>query len=265
MNILFIGAGKMAAAMAGGMVHKGGFVSSELMAVDIADTSRKSFMDATGVECFESADKVIDQADVVILAVKPQCAQDAVANFAKNSQSKLIISIAAGIKISTLSEWLDSKRVVRVMPNTPLMIGEGASVFACGQDVSESDCLIVKSIFEPLGILRKMPENLMDAVTALSGSGPAYVFEMIQAMADAGVNAGLSADDALDLTVQTVLGSAKMVQQKMGTPDELRNAVTSPGGTTAAGLKVFQEADFRGLVNNVIKAARNRSVELGKK
>lgn len=265
MNILFLGAGKMATAIAKGMIGKGGFDVSNISAADISEDARKSFSNVTGVECLESATEIIRSADVVVLAVKPQVIGEAVAGIVNYSTDKLIISIAAGITISTLSEYFGSQRIIRVMPNTPLMIGAGASAFACGDDISENDTTIVKSIFEPIGILRGMPENLMDAVTALSGSGPAYVLEMIQAMADAGVNAGLLPDDALELTVQTVLGAAGMVQKKMGSPDELRDAVTSPGGTTAAGLAVFKQADFRGLVNEVIKAACARSLELGKK
>jgi len=265
MNILFIGAGKMATAMVNGMISKGGFNSSSIFAVDISAQAKKTFLNVTGVRCSDSANEFIYKADVVIIAVKPQTATDAVAKIADNCKEKLIISIAAGITISTLSKWFNSQRVIRVMPNTPLMIGAGASVYACGKDVLESDSGIVKSIFEPIGILRKMPENLMDAVTALSGSGPAYVFEMIQAITDAGVNAGLDREDALELTVQTVMGAAEMVQKKMGTPDELRDAVTSPGGTTAAGLAVLKKAKFRNLVNDVIQAACTRSSELGNK
>ena len=264
MNILFIGAGKMATAMVNGMISKGGFDPSCISAVDISDSAGKSFKDTTGIKCCDSADSVISTADVVILAVKPQTAADAVANIADRCKDKFIISIAAGITISTLSGWFDSNRIVRIMPNTPLMIGAGASAYACGDGVSENDCAIVKSIFEPLGILRNVSENLMDAVTAISGSGPAYIFEMIQAMTDAGVNAGLSEKDALDLTVQTFIGAAGMVQKKMGTPDELRNAVTSPGGTTEAALAVLKQANFRALINDAIQAACARSVELGK-
>ena len=264
MNILFIGAGKMATAMANGMVEKGGFDCTALSAVDINEEARSIFFNATGIECTPSADEHLAGAGVIVLAVKPQTAADAVAKIADNCEGKLIISIAAGITISTLSEWFSTDLIIRVMPNTPLMIGVGASAFSCGDGVSESDCTVVKSIFEPIGILHRVAENMMDAVTALSGSGPAYVFEMIQAMTDAGINAGLSKEDSLDLTVQTVLGAAGMVEKKMGTPDELRSAVTSPGGTTAAALAVFTQAGFRALVNDAVQAAYARSVDLGK-
>ena len=254
----------MATAIVKGMVGKGGIDSSVISATDISEDARISFNNITGVECFDSADNAVCATDVLILAVKPQVAEVAVAGIADKCTDKLIISIAAGITISTLSKWFGTDRIIRVMPNSPLMIGIGASVYACGSDVSERDCEVVKSIFEPIGILRKVPENLMDAVTALSGSGPAYIFEMIQAMADAGVNAGLSERDSLDLTVQTVVGAAEMLKMKIGTPDELRDAVTSPGGTTEAGLSILKQANFRALINDVVEAACTRSAELGK-
>lgn len=265
MNILFIGAGKMATAIAKGMIDQGGFNHADIAAVDIAEDARNAFNKASGIICQDTTSKVIGNADAVILAVKPQYAAEAVANFADKCQGKLVISIMAGIKISTLSDWFKTRRIIRIMPNTPLMIGLGASAYACGENVTTEDETLLASILTPIGILKKVSEDLMDAVTAVSGSGPAYIFEMIQAMTEAGVKVGLNSEDALELTVQTVLGAAQMLKKQMGTPDELRDAVTSPGGTTAAGLAVFKEADFRGLVKKVITAARDRSIELGKK
>lgn len=265
MNILFIGAGKIATAIARGMITKGGFASPDITAVDISDSARQSFTDTTGLGCSDSPAEVIEGADVIILAVKPQHAAYAVAEFADQCQGKLIISIMAGITIGTLSEWFNSDRIVRIMPNTPLMIGAGASAYACGKGATRNDEAIVEAIFTPIGILRKMPEEMMDAVTALSGSGPGFIFEMIQAMVDAGVSIGFKKEDALELTVQTIQGAAGMVKEKMGSPDELRDAVTSPGGTTAAGLAILKAAGFRDLIKKVITAARDRSQELGKK
>lgn len=264
MKILFIGAGKMATAIAKGMVEKGGYKSSSLAAIDIYEQARVAFSATTGIECYAQNEDAIKDADVIILAVKPQVAQDAVANIAKFAEDKLIISIAAGITISTLGSWFNSERVIRVMPNTPLMIGLGASAFAAGQKVSDNDCKIIESIFNPIGTLIKVDESKMDAVTALSGSGPAYVFEMIQAMCDAGIDEGLDSDDALELSLQTIIGAATMVKLKMGTPDDLRDAVTSPGGTTAAGLAELKKANFRSIIANTIKAAKKRSIELSK-
>jgi len=264
MKILFIGAGKMATAIAKGMVEKGGYDTFSLKAIDIYEQAREIFSKTTGIECYAQNDDAIRDADVIILAIKPQVTEDAVANIANFAEDKLIISIAAGITISTLSACFNSKRIIRVMPNTPLMIGLGASAFASGQKVSNDDCKIIESIFNPIGTLIKVDESKMDAVTALSGSGPAYVFEMIQAMCDAGINEGIDSDDALELSLQTIIGAATMVKLKMGTPDALRDAVTSPGGTTAAGLAELKKANFRSIISNTIKAAKERSIELSK-
>jgi pyrroline-5-carboxylate reductase len=150
------------------------------------------------------------------------------------------------------------------MPNTPLMVGKGATAFACAEAVTESDRAFVTSMFSAVGVVHEVPEEQLDAVTALSGSGPAYVFEMIQALVDAGAAVGLPADVALKLTVQTVAGAAEMVARGIGSPDALRAAVTSRGGTTEAGLAVLGEADFRNVIADVVRAAARRSEELGR-
>jgi len=201
---------------------------------------------------------------VVLLAVKPQAAEDAVVPLAGACAGKLVISICAGLPLARLAGWFASQRVIRVMPNTPLVVGQGATVFTCGTDVTRGDRAVAQRIFGALGVALELPEEMMDAVTALSGSGPAYVFEMIQGLVEAGVEAGLPADVALVLTVQTVAGAAEMVRRGLGAPDELRAAVTSKGGTTAAGLAVFARADYRRLLKEVVRAARERSAELGR-
>ena len=149
------------------------------------------------------------------------------------------------------------------MPNTPLMVNSGATVFTCAEGVTDSDRAFARNIFGDLGIVYELGEILMDAVTALSGSGPAYFFEMIAALTAAGKAVGLPEEVALDLTVQTAAGAAKMVQEGLGSPDNLRDAVTSPGGTTAAGLTVLKHVEFREIVAAMVRAARDRSIELG--
>ncbi len=264
MKMLFIGAGKMASAIAGGLVRNGVLAPAEMWAADVHPHARQAFTDATGVHCAEAAEPLARQSDVIVLAVKPQVAEAALQPLAHLLHGRLVISICAGLKLHRLAGWCGHDRIVRVMPNTPLMVGQGASVFCCAAGVMEDDKTLCCKIFGTLGTVSVLPEEAMDAVTALSGSGPAYVFEMIQGLVDAGVAAGLPADTALELTVQTVAGAAEMLRQKLGTPDELRVAVTSPGGTTAAGLAEFVKADFRGLLRNVVLAARDRSVELGR-
>ena len=264
MKLAFIGAGKMATAIAGGLAENEVLSRDEMIAADISLEARETFARLTGINCAASAAQVVGDADVVLLAVKPQVARDAVAPVVEICRGKLIVSIAAGLTIASLCEWFRTHRLVRVMPNTPLIIGRGASVFSCAPDVTDADRVFVRSVFGALGVVHEMAEDALDAVTALSGSGPAYVFEMIQGLVDAAVQAGLPPDIALELTAQTVAGAAGMVQQGIGTPDELRVAVTSPGGTTAAGLAVLAAADFRPLLKRVVCAARDRSIELGR-
>ena len=263
-KLALVGAGKMGTAIARGLIRNEVWPREGLAAADVSAPARSAFEAATGVVVAGSAEGVVSGADVVLVAVKPQVAAAAVPPLKEACRGALVVSIMAGVTLARLGDWLGGGRIVRVMPNTPLTVGKGASVFACGPDVSEADRETVRRIFGALGIVYEMGEEQLDAVTALSGSGPAYVFEMIQALADAAVAVGLPPDEALALTAQTVAGAAEMVQQGLGSPDELRIAVTSPGGTTAAGLAVLGAADFRGLIRDVLRAARDRSVELGK-
>jgi len=267
MNILFIGAGKMATAIASGIKNNKHLSEKiKIKAVDPSSDACAAFKSASGYECFtEASDSLLSEAETVILAVKPQVAEAASLPLAGKISGKLIVSIAAGLKLETLKEWFKSERIIRLMPNTPLLVGCGASAYSCAEGVSGDDEELINDIFKSMGILHRVTEDLMDTVTALSGSGPAYIFELVQAMCDAAVKLGLPEDTALGLTVQTVSGAAEMLKQGAGTPDELRKAVTSPGGTTEAGLAVLEKNNFRGLICEMIKSAHARSVELGKK
>lgn len=264
MNIAIIGTGKMGTAIAGGLVDQAIVDADELCGADVSRQTREAFAIATGARVCADAAEAVRDADIVLLAVKPQVAAEVARQVATACNGKLILSIAAGIRIDSLREWFGTARVVRVMPNTPMMIGQGVAAFSCADGVSEVDRATVRTIFEAVAIAREIPEALMDAVTALSGSGPAYVFEFIQAMVEAAAGLGMDADDALDLTAQTVVGAAQMVRSGCGSPEELRDAVTSKGGTTAEGLRVLDEGDFRGLMQRVLQAAHDRSVELGR-
>jgi pyrroline-5-carboxylate reductase len=254
----------MATAIARGLVDNGVFTTAELAAVDVSAAARAAFTAATGVACGDDAAAAIEPADAVLLAVKPQVAAAAVAPVAGLCGGKLVISICAGLPVAKLAGWFSHERIIRVMPNTPVTVGRGAAVFYCGAGASAADRALAEQIFGAVGIVLEMDEAQLDGVTALSGSGPAYVFEMIQALIDGAVAIGLPPDAAFALTVQTVAGAAEMVQRGLGTPDELRVAVTSPGGTTAAGLAVLSAAGFRDLIAIVLRAARDRSVELGR-
>ncbi|MBR6074430.1 MAG: pyrroline-5-carboxylate reductase, partial [Victivallales bacterium] len=225
MKILFIGAGKMATALAAGIVKHNIHSASELLAVDVFAPAREAFTKTTGIQCVENAADYVKEAETILLAVKPQVAPEAVAALPPLREGTLVISICAGIPLAKLSSWFHTEKIIRVMPNTPLMVGKGASCFALGAQADAACAKIAETILGSLGIARQVTEDQLDAVTALSGSGPAYFFEMVKAMADAGVHAGLSPELSLELTVQTLAGSAEMLCRKLGTPDELRDAV----------------------------------------
>lgn len=264
MKLAFLGAGKMATAIAAGVVGKGILPVADLWACDINPEARAQFTARTGVACGEFDPAVFAGADAILLAVKPQTAAAALAALPPLKPACLVVSIMAGVPLSRLAGWLGTERIIRTMPNTPLMVGCGATGFACGAGTTAADADFVRRVFGALGFVGEVPEDSLNAVTALSGSGPAYVFEFVQALVDAGTAVGLPPELALGLTVQTVAGAAEMLTQKLGTPDELRKAVTSPGGTTAAGLAVLEEAKFRDLMRRVVLAARDRGVELGR-
>ena len=248
----------MATALAGGLVEGGICRLGDVVAADILVAARDAFTAATGIATEADNETAMATADVVVLAVKPQVAAEVLLPLHGMFGDKLFVSIAAGLSLANLQKWVGSDRLVRVMPNTPALVGKGAAVYACSGGVTADDRALVERIFGAVGIVMEM-----DAVTGLSGSGPAYVFEMVQAMVDGAELVGLAPEAALALTVQTVAGAAEMAARKMGTPDELRTAVTSPGGTTAAGLAVLEDAEFREIMARVIRAAAERSAELG--
>ena len=264
MELLFIGAGKMATALGAGIARYHLWPLAGIVAADISGPARDAFTAQTGIACVESAAARIGTAEVVLLAVKPQVAEAAVLALPPLRPGALVISICAGITMAKLAGWFGTGRVIRVMPNTPLMVGKGASAYALGPAADDAAAAIAERLLGALGLVRRVEEAQLDAVTALSGSGPAYVFELAKAMAEAGEKVGLDPELALDLTVQTIAGAAEMMARKLGTPDQLRDAVTSPHGTTAAGLAVMARGDFRGLMEKVVTAARDRSRELGK-
>ncbi|MFW5803471.1 MAG: pyrroline-5-carboxylate reductase [Verrucomicrobiota bacterium] len=264
MRIAIIGTGKMGTAIARGLIAERTVTPADLRGADVSAEAREAFAGATGAEVCASPAEAVDGCDIVLLAVKPQVAEEAARQIAADCAGKLVLSIAAGIRLSSLEQWFGTTRIVRVMPNTPMTIARGVAAYACAEGVTEDDRRAVKTIFSAVGIAREVPEDQMDTVTALSGSGPAYVFEFIQAMIEAAAALGMDSEDALDLAVQTVAGAAEMVAAGCGGPVELRDAVTSKGGTTAEGLRVLREHDFRDLMKSVLKAAHDRSVELGK-
>ncbi|MBR2426544.1 MAG: pyrroline-5-carboxylate reductase [Lentisphaeria bacterium] len=259
----FIGAGKMATAIASGMV-KSGIAPETIRAYDVSDSAAAAFRKNTGATVAASMKDALADADVVILAVKPQYAAEALAEAKPFLPGKLMISIAAGLTISYLQTASGIDRVIRVMPNTPALALAGMSCYAGANGISGDDLEIAEKILSSVGIARKVSEGQLDAVTGLSGSGPAFVMEFIMALADGGVYSGLSRDAALELALQTVYGTAKMCQESSMSIGELRDAVISPAGTTAEGIMVLQKGAFKGTASAAVVAAAERSRELGK-
>lgn len=264
MKTIFIGAGKMATALATAIVKSGLVEASDITAADILPQARQAFTENTGVNCVENVSALIPKAELLVLAVKPQVAEAAVKALPQLSSKTLVISICAGVTLARLASWFGHGRIIRVMPNTPLMVGKGASCFAAGPQTTTEDAEFAKRLLGTAGIAFQVAEEQLDAVTGLSGSGPAYVFELAKAMAMAGEKVGLAPEMSLALTIQTIAGAAEMLSRKLGTPDSLRDAVTSPNGTTAAGLAVMKEAEFRRIILDTVLAATRRSTELGK-
>ena len=261
-KIFFLGAGKMATAIAGGLVRSGLYKADELAAFDVNSAAGAAFTAETGVKILPLEEA--ENTDAVLIAVKPQMIASALEPLKEKIADKLIISIAAGVTISRIADLTGACRIVRVMPNTPALVGEGAAGFAPGAGCSAEDAALVGKILGATGTAYQVKESDLDAVTGLSGSGPAYVFEFIQALADGGVAEGLPRDVATKLAAQTLLGAAKMVLTTGKHPNELCDAVTSPGGTTSRGLELLAERAFHAAAMQAVRAAAKRSRELGK-
>ncbi len=265
-TIAFLGGGNMAEALIKGMLSAG-VVKPEQMLVNDVSTERLEFLRKTyGITIEKSQKDAASAASVILLCVKPQVIDLVLNKIAPAADAgKLVVSIAAGVTIARIEKMLTGgPRVVRVMPNTPALVLAGASGVAAGSRATETDMALVQEIFGAVGRSVVVEEKLMDAVTGLSGSGPAYVFVIIDALSDAGVKAGLPRPLALELAAQTVFGSAKMVLETKEHPAKLRDMVTSPGGTTIEGLHALERGKLRATLMNAVQAATERSKELGK-
>jgi pyrroline-5-carboxylate reductase len=260
----FIGSGAMATALIKGMLRAGIAPVDSIRSSDPLPAARARLEGETGVTVYDSNVPVVQQSDVVVLAVKPQSMRQVLANVRPVvSVEHLIVSIAAGITIASITQGLKAGvRIVRVMPNTPALIGEGASAYSLGPGVRPDDERVVKAFLDSVGKTVCVAEHLLDAVTGLSGSGPAFVYLMIEALSDGGVRAGLPRDVATLLAAQTVLGAARMVRDTGEHPGVLKDKVASPGGTTIAGLHALERGGVRGALIDAVEAAARRSAEL---
>lgn len=269
-NIGFIGTGRMATALASGFT--GSLITADrIYGSDPVAASREQFVSSVSadVHLSETSEECLQHSGIVFLSVKPQVMQSVLEAAAplleKLSSPPLLVSIAAGLTLSQLESWLPAgSRLIRVMPNTPCLVGQGACAISRGTHATEQDSSLVAELLQTVGLVEQVPEKLLDAVTGLSGSGPAYVFQMIEALSDGGVCMGLPRDMATRLAAQTLLGAAQMVLQTGQHPGELKDAVTSPGGTTIRGLHQMEIGGVRAALMNAVAASTARSQELGK-
>lgn len=264
-RIAFVGAGNMAGALIRGLIDTKTVDPTRIIAADPDQPRLDSLQSELSIRVTPRNDTAVESANVVILATKPQMFGQVLPSFASSLQpGAVVISIAAGISTGVIEGMLpNGTHVVRTMPNTPALVGAGATAVAAGTHASDEDLTMAQKLFESVGIVVKVPESQIDAVTGLSGSGPAYVFAMIEALRDAGAREGLPEATALQLASQTVLGAARLLVERDEAPESLRQKVTSPGGTTLAGLQALDANGFRDAVHSAVRAATHRSTELG--
>lgn len=264
-TIGFIGGGNMAESLIGGLLASGRKADS-LLVSDPDDNRRAYLASKYGITTLVSNDDVVAQSDLVLFAVKPQVLKDVALSMAHSVQTKqpAIVSIAAGVRAGDLERWLGGElAIVRVMPNTPALVRAGAAGLYANSRVSEAQRNNAESILRAVGTTVWLnSEEQMDAVTALSGSGPAFFFRVIEALERAATNAGLPAETSRLLAIETALGAARLALEADESPEELRRRVTSPGGTTEAGLSVLESGNIDELFDKTITAAANRSLEL---
>jgi pyrroline-5-carboxylate reductase len=263
-SIGFIGGGNMARALIGGIIRAGIIKADRIIVAEPLQNQRDSLRSDLDVRVTGDNNSAAGSG-TIFLAVKPQVMPEVLEQIqGVVSMDSLVISIAAGITLSQLEESLPGVPVIRSMPNTPALIGSGTTVISEGKGTTPEMTLWATGIFESAGTCLVIPEGLMDAVTGLSGSGPAYIFRMAEAMTAAGISAGLPEKEATILVRQTIFGAARMMSETGTDPAQLREMVTSPGGTTEAGLAAMGEAGFEEAINKGIEAAVARAKELGK-
>jgi len=267
-NIAFIGAGNMASAIMGGLIENG-FSAKNIYASDPSQEKLDELTGKFGINGDTNNQAVIEQADVVIVAVKPQVMELVLSPLkdALKTKQPLLISVAAGINLDSLMQWAGPEKqalaIVRCMPNTPALVGQGASGLFANENVSTQQKELSETILNAVGIsLWVNTESELDAVTAVSGSGPAYYFLFMEAMIEAGKKLGLSESTAKQLTLKTALGAATMASESNDSPAQLRKNVTSPNGTTEQALNSFVESGIEGIVEKALTAANDRSVQL---
>lgn len=264
-KIAFLGSGNMAGAIVDGLLAKKAANATELICLGGDDNTAATLQARTGIAVAGSLDELLAEAGTLVVAFKPQHLGTADPRLAALTAGKLIVSILAGKRIASLVRAFPRARnIVRTMPNTPGQIGAGITGWCSQAPLAPADLAVVQNLLQALGDAVAVPEGDLDAVTGVSGSGPAYVFEFAAALRDAGVAAGLSREAAEKLARQTLLGASQLLAQRAVDPEVLRDQVTSPNGTTYAGLQVMKAQNFRGVIRDTVLAATARSKELSK-
>jgi pyrroline-5-carboxylate reductase len=262
MKYAFLGAGKMSMALIKGMLRANLCSRSDITVSSRSKSSLENLAASTGVSSVASNAEAVARGDAILLCVKPADAAQALKEAADALEGRLLISIVAGLKIATLRKAAANLRVIRAMPNTAAMVGRSATAIAVDQSAPQEDSKTAERVFSAIGKVFLVPEDQLDAVTGLSGSGPAFVYLAMEALSEGGVAAGLPRALAVDLAIQTVAGAAEMAASTKEHPALLREMVTSPGGTTVAGLLVLEGAAVRSALINAVRAAAARSKEL---
>lgn len=265
LTIGFIGAGKMATALAKGWVKAGFCAPAEIIASDAAPAAREAFAREVGARTVESNREIAGNAAVLVLAVKPNQVLDVLRELRSAlAPRQLVLSIAAGVPLARLEEAAgDGARLIRVMPNTPALVGECAAAYTLGTTATAEDAALAQRLFSAVGVAYAVKEPLLEAVTGLSGSGPAYACLIIEALSDGGVAAGLPREAALRLAAQTLVGAGRMVLETGMHPGALKDMVTSPGGTTIEGLHELERAGVRGALISAVRASADKARKLG--
>ena len=267
MKIALVGGGNMGEAITSALLNKGICTPKDIYAADISEARRQYLMQKYTIRVTPTNSEAIKDADVIIMAVKPQNLGEVLAGLTgKLKAGQLVLSIIAGARIATLQEGLRHNCIVRSMPNTPAQIGEGMTVWTATKEVTESQKNSVHSILAVMGKeIYVEDEKAIDMATAVSGSGPAYFFLFVEALTEAAVAIGLSKEQAGIMVLQTMLGAGHLIEKSGKESAELRRMVTSPGGTTAEALRVFEEGAFNSLVAKAVAAAHQKAISLGKK
>ncbi|MBT3324326.1 pyrroline-5-carboxylate reductase [archaeon] len=263
MKIGFIGSGNMAKALMKGILDKGISSNEEIISSDIFPEALEFVKKEYSIKTTEDNKEVVRNSEIIFLAVKPQIMNEVLEGIKEEINEQLIVSIAAGVTLKQIEKVLEGKKIIRVMPNTPCLVGEMAAGFSVNEFVNEEELKKIETVLRCSGVAYNLEEKDLDAVTGLSGSGPAFVARLIEAFTEAGIENGLDKDVAYSLSLKTFLGTAKLLEEKGLEAGKLVEMVSSPNGTTVAGREILESSDYKEIIKKTINRAKERSIELG--